>query len=107
MPRLSSMLVILAAITGCGASSERAEQIANLTGDPSAGASLYITHCERCHGEDGQSGSAGVDLVGELHHGDAELIDVMILGKESMPSFSQQSDQELADLLAHLRSLDG
>ena len=71
-------------------------------GDAIAGAELYTSNCSSCHGADGEGGF-GPSLQGTTdHHTEAELADVILNGEgEDMPGFNF-SDQEVADVIAHM-----
>lgn len=79
-------------------------------GDPSVGAATYTANCTRCHGEDGVgSGDASrIDMTSPAWQAsmrDAGIIATVRAGRGAlMPAFSF-TDQELRDLLAHLRNL--
>lgn len=69
-----------------------------LTGDSSAGATLWAADCALCHGNEAEGTPRGPALDGE----DAEaFVDVVRFGRGDMPAFDL-TDQELADLLAWL-----
>lgn len=84
----------------------RAERVAALAGDARSGAALFRNSCSSCHGEDGQGGGYDFSLVQSLgFHEDAELAQAMISGRLEMPAFGEVfEDQQLADLLAHIRT---
>lgn len=91
-------------LSACGAS-DRAVAISELSGDAEAGAPLYSDNCSRCHGATARGGS-GPDLVSHLKdHDEAELIDEILEGSGGMPSFKSLEDQQIADIIAHIRRL--
>lgn len=103
----SFVLLAAVAVVACGepAATGRVGDIGGLTGDPTAGADLYETHCLACHGEDARSGSAGENLVDEVTEEQDEFIEAILEGKDNgaMPAFADTlSDQEIADILAHI-----
>lgn len=79
-----------------------------IVGNAAAGATLYSTNCVSCHGQDGTAGiSDASDLTVEVPAlDDAEIEDVVLNGKEAMAPFPFD-EQEMADLLAHLRATFG
>ena len=103
MKRIVTLFALGLASTACGP--ERTADVLALTGDATNGATLYGTHCAGCHGDDGRSGSVGEDIVHELGDDGAEVIDTMITGDGDMPAFDQLSDQEMADIVAHMKTL--
>ena len=97
------MLVVFFAF---GCASEKANTIADLEGDATSGATLYAAHCKACHGEDASSGSVNKNIVEELSHGDANVIQIILYGEDSMPAFENTlSDQDIADIVAYLHTL--
>ncbi len=84
--------------------SQEAQEIAQLKPDLANGAQIYSAQCASCHGTDGKGGSFDVDLIEELHHSDATLIDVILNGSQEMPSYRDDyDDQEIADVMGHIR----
>lgn len=88
---------------GCGASAneDRITAIESLTGDVMNGASLFSANCVVCHGSSGM-GISGPELTGVDR---AEAIDTMLEGPDEMPSYSNLTDQQLADLAAFVVGL--
>ena len=83
---------------------ERADAIAALEGDATAGAVVYADECETCHGADGE-GVADARFPEHLgHHDDADLALTILRGPWSMPSFEDLPDPDIADVIAHLRA---
>ena len=94
------------AISACGADySERVVAIDALSGVSADGAGNFETKCQECH----EAGTFGAPdfREGTDDHPDTELIEVILGGKLlRMPSFADEfSDQEVADLVAYIRSL--
>jgi mono/diheme cytochrome c family protein len=80
-------------------------------GDPSQGAALWQTlECRQCHGDnaEGTERSMSVILAG-THISFEAFVDAVRRGPADMHPFSeaQITDQQLADLYAWLRSLEG
>ncbi len=77
-------------------------------GDASAGASVYASACESCHGADGAAGVAvdgvaAADLQFETSdQTDDELADVILNGAGAMPA-QTLTDTETADCIAYMR----
>ncbi len=101
----------MGASTGMGQTTgdPRVQAILDAAGDASAGEQLYLSECESCHLEDGTgraNAGAGKDLTGWLvRNPDAAAIDAILYGRAGMLAYgSYLSDQEIADLIAHLRA---
>jgi mono/diheme cytochrome c family protein len=73
-----------------------------LSGDASNGSSLYANKCASCHGAMGGGGFGPslVDAVAELEK--SEVANIIRNGQGSMSGFDDLSDQEVADLVAHM-----
>lgn len=86
----------------------RIDAITALSGDAAAGETVYARcSASTCHGSDGDSGTGGSRLSAEVPaQSDEGLIEVVLGGYETMPA-QNLSDQEMADLLAYLRSTFG
>ncbi|HMV66116.1 MAG TPA: cytochrome c [Myxococcota bacterium] len=96
---MSRWLVLVPFFVACGGAG-RADTILSLTGDETAGATIYDDNCAVCHGADG-TGVTGPNLTGESVG--TSVVDTVLDGKEDMPAFgSDLTDQDVADLLAWL-----
>jgi cytochrome c553 len=86
-----------------------------VSGDATAGKSVYRTKCKMCHGADGAGNPAMAQLFGvEIpamdsecvqKQTDMELKEVISQGKGKMAAVRGLSDQDLANVIAYLRSL--
>ena len=114
---LTPVFVALAFLTvGCGDGDDDivdatpnadVEAILTLTGDETAGASVFSSTCSACHGADGDSGYAA-DLTSVVPaRSDERIIEAVIYGDGSMPAQSALTDQEVADVLAYCRDTFG
>jgi mono/diheme cytochrome c family protein len=109
-PRIQTVLLLVAstlAASACGTTSTtdaltRKADIEALTGNSSSGALIYAENCEICHGTDGQSGTISKNITGE---GNSGTITIVLAGEGQMPSFSELSDQEIADVAAYVDTL--
>ena len=107
------LLLLCVGAPACGGepTDKRTDAILALSGDPANGKVLYDANCVRCHGETGlgvddpAGNLIGADLTkaaGETEE-ESEFIQYIIEGKEEMPAFGDEfDDQEIADLLAWL-----
>lgn len=101
-------LCLLMSLTAACGVSDRAATIEGLSGDAAKGKTLYDQDCASCHGADGKGTPRGDTLVSDhvKNHSDGELADVIIDGDGSMPAYgTDYSDQDIADVLAHIRTL--
>jgi mono/diheme cytochrome c family protein len=79
-------------------------------GDPAAGARIFAANCARCHGTDGvgMADARHIDLgsaAWQASMRDAAIVATVRAGRgTAMPAFTF-TEQELRDLLAHVRSL--
>ncbi len=72
------------------------------------GAELYGVSCAGCHGGEGAGSGAAPALDGGSNAAsltDEQLIAVMRVGPGSMPAFTRLSDEQVASLIEHIRSL--
>ena len=106
MRKIGIGLLILAAALCFGAASPAHAQ--------GTGASVYKAKCAGCHSADGSGSSpAGKamkarDFCSEdvKKESDAELVDIVLKGKNKMPAFQGKiSDADVKDLVAYTRSL--
>lgn len=86
-----------------GESSSQVDTILALTGDATSGGTLYSSTCSGCHGADGKGGSFDESVVGETPR---KIASIVLSGEGSMPSYKDSfSDQEIADIIAHINTL--
>jgi mono/diheme cytochrome c family protein len=93
------LLALPLAVAACGDSTG----VTSLTGDATAGKALYAAHCQSCHGA---TGTVRANAAGEAKGDPAEAAFVILHGKEEMPAYAGTlSNQQVADLLAYLKTL--
>ena len=106
---LAISCTMLAFATGCSSKKENSPRnpaVLALKGNVENGTILHKRDCSGCHGLDGKSGSAGENTVSVAKSDANEFLNYVIDGEDSMPSFgSRYNDQNLADLLAYVKSL--
>ena len=77
-----------------------------LMGNIDNGSTLYASRCAACHAADG-TGGVGPDLtsssVDQLD--DSMITNIIVNGSGGMPAFGDLSEQEVADIVAFMRSL--
>lgn len=97
MTRLA-FLVLTLGLAGCATGDARVDTILGLSGDAANGGAVFAANCASCHGADGNGGTEE-GILGE--EDDAEVVQIVLNGEETMPSFADVlTDQEIADLLA-------
>jgi len=73
------------------------------------GRDIYMTHCESCHGVDGESMVPGTPSFADgdtLFRTDSELFTQILAGNNLMPAYRGfLSDAEIRDVIAYIRSL--
>lgn len=95
-------LLAIVSVACSSSTSSRVTTINGLKGDTTAGKSVYTNSCSSCHGTDAKSGSARENLPSKnASTAYAQIID----GEGSMPSFSDLSDQDIANVWAYVQSL--
>jgi len=98
---------LLAALVACGGEADpRIAEIEALTGDATAGETVFSANCASCHGADA-TGGTGPNLVEEADEEREEFIETIFNGKGvGMPSFKDElENQEIADVVSYLQSL--
>lgn len=79
--------------------------------DPFKGKTLYVKHCQRCHGEKGDSKYAGVPNLNwrggnasGLLKPDKEILIRISAGKNACPGYRGiLTEREILDIIAHMR----
>ena len=93
--------------SGGDSGASEVDAILALTGDATAGATVFSNTCAGCHGADGASGYAA-NLVEEIpSKDDAFIVNIIINGDGGGMPAQDLSDQEVADVLAYVRATFG
>lgn len=105
---MSRILLAIFAMTaiGCTAEIDPAQQerlMAAEPGDAEGGAKYYRDHCAGCHGPKADGKFFFPAVAGEDKD---EIVEALLAGPMLMPSFASESDQQLADIAAHLMALE-
>ena len=103
-----SLFLLLPLLVACGeegGETSRVDDILALTGDATAGATVYADNCASCHGTDATGGSGpAIAGMGETE----EMAEVILEGEGDMTAFDGViSDQDIADVIAYVQSLYG
>jgi mono/diheme cytochrome c family protein len=108
MQRIILGMAVMFGLAACGGGQNamRSSAILALTGDAAAGQMSYASRCVMCHGPDGKSGTARHDVPGHAKNKPTETVNELLVGNAAgMPSYANLTDQQLADLLAYLKTL--
>ncbi len=109
-------LLALAMTLGCDVERRRSDAELGLTPEQSAGRKIFDSHCDRCHEPYSTRGKKGPGLkamfrnkylsLSGLPANDERVTDIIRLGRNEMPAYSQTlSQSDLRDLLAYLHTL--
>jgi mono/diheme cytochrome c family protein len=109
-------LVVLSSTVGCNVERRKSDAELGLNPQQSAGRRIYERDCDRCHEADSTRGKKGPSLKGifqrkylslsGLPANDERVRDIIRLGRNEMPAYSQQlTSQQIQDLLAYLHTL--
>jgi mono/diheme cytochrome c family protein len=118
-PKAIGLGVLVAAISflsGCDAQIRRSDAELGLNPQQSAGRKLYDSYCDRCHAPYSSRGRQGPSMRGVFKKqylpmsgmpaNDERVADIVRMGRDKMPGFSQVMDQQqINDLLAYLHTL--
>ena len=112
---LAGTLAIVASL-GCDVERRRSDAELGLNAQQASGRRIYDAECDRCHQPYSTHGRKGPGLKGIFQHqylslsglpaNDERVSDIIRLGRNEMPAFSQKlSQQDIEDLLAYLHTL--
>jgi mono/diheme cytochrome c family protein len=110
------VLLALVSVSACDIERRKSDAELGLNAQQSAGRKIYDERCDRCHEPYSTRGKKGPGLKGMFQHkylslsglpaNDERVTDIIRLGRNEMPSYSQTlSAQDIQDLLAYLHSL--
>ena len=87
----------------------RVDEIMSIQGNAPVGSDLFVNDCgdAQCHGYEGTVGPAPSLPLHVPNLSNDELGCLLLTGSGEMPSHEEQSDQELADLIAYVRETFG
>jgi len=111
-----AVLSMLAVISACDVEPRKSDAQLGLNPQQSAGRKIYDSHCDRCHEPYSTKGKKGPGLKGVFQNkylslsglpaNDERVIDIIRLGRNEMPAYSQTlNSQDIQDLLAYLHTL--
>ena len=100
MPRLRPLIIAMLISGGCADTIVQPSPCGGQS-DFSEGAALFAQQCAPCHGDEGLGG-ANPGIQYELHHSDAQLVQVMLEGTETMPAV-HISEAEASAIVDYMR----
>jgi mono/diheme cytochrome c family protein len=114
--RTASAVLLAAALAGCGAATSERSGEPGAVGDPDRGEQLFVANCAQCHGDGALGSDQGPPLVHEYyvpsHHSDASFQAAVERGVVphhwgfgAMPRIEGVDPEEVADIVAYVRSL--
>jgi mono/diheme cytochrome c family protein len=106
----------LVMICGCDVELRKSDAELGLNPRQAAGRKIYDQYCDRCHEPYSTKGKKGPGLEGMFQNkylrlsglpaNDERVTDIIRLGRNEMPAFSQTlNQQQIDDLLAYLHTL--
>jgi mono/diheme cytochrome c family protein len=109
-------LLALAMLSACDVERRKSDAELGLNPQQSTGRRIYDDRCDRCHEPYSTRGKKGPGLKGMFQHkylslsglpaNDDRVTDIIRLGRNEMPSYSQTLNaQDIQDLLAYLHTL--
>lgn len=110
------LLMFLFLLSACDVQRRKSDAELGLNAEQAAGRKIYDAECDRCHEPYSTKGKKGPGLKGMFQHkylslsglpaNDERVTDIIRLGRNEMPGFSQKlSQQDLQELLAYLHTL--
>jgi mono/diheme cytochrome c family protein len=110
------ILLSLGLTPGCDVERRKSDAELGLNAQQAAGRKIYDAECDRCHEPYSIGGKKGPSLKGVFQHkylslsglpaNDDRVTDIVRLGRNEMPAYSQKlSQQDIQDLLAYLHTL--
>ncbi|HEV2468544.1 MAG TPA: cytochrome c [Candidatus Sulfotelmatobacter sp.] len=113
---VAAALLVVAVTLACDVERRKSDAELGLNPQQAAGRKIYDAECDRCHEPYSTRGKKGPGLKGMFKHkylslsglpaNDERVTDIIRLGRNEMPAFSQKlNQQDLEDLLAYLHTL--
>ena len=97
----TALFGLLTFLIACGDKDTTEDDASDITGNASAGETLYASDCSGCHGSTADGGSApglkGVEIE--------VFTDVLANGIGYMPAFPDYTEQNVLDVVAYIDSL--
>ena len=101
-----TMAALMLMARGSADATGRAKGVTALSGDATRGAQRYQERCASCHGATGEGGGPYPALTQHFAaHTNLELATVILNGEGEMVGIPSMADQDVADVIAHGRSV--
>ena len=111
-----TVLLVSTLLLACNVERRKSDAELGLNAQQASGRRIYDAECDRCHEPYSTRGKKGPGLKGVFQHkflslsglpaNDERVSDIIRLGRNEMPAFSQKlSQQDMQDLLAYLHTL--
>lgn len=108
--------ILLWAFAGCDIERRRSDAELGLNPQQAAGRRIYDNYCDRCHAPYSSRGRQGPSMkhifrkqylpMSGMPANDDRVTDIVKMGRNKMPSYSQVlNQQQIDDLLAYLHTL--
>ena len=108
--------ILLSLLLGCDVERRKSDAELGLNEQQAAGRRIYDAECDRCHEPYSTKGKRGPGLKGVFQRqylplsglpaNDERVTDIIRLGRNEMPGYSQKlSQREVQDLLAYMHTL--
>jgi len=114
----ATLIALLATtiVVGCDVERRKSDAELGLNAQQAAGRRIYDAECDRCHEPYSSRGKKGPGLKGVFRQkylslsglpaNDERVSDIIRLGRNEMPGFSQKlNQQDMQDLLAYMHTL--
>jgi mono/diheme cytochrome c family protein len=109
-------IVVIVSLGACDIERRRSDAELGLNAQQAAGRKIYDNYCDRCHAPYSSRGRQGPSMkhvfkkqylpMSGMPANDDRVTDVIKMGRNKMPGFSQElTQQQIDDLLAYLHTL--
>ena len=113
---IAALLLATMFLSGCDIERRKSDAELGLNAQQAAGRKIYDSFCDRCHESYSTRGKKGPSLKGIFKHQylslsglpatDERVTDIIRIGRNEMPSYSQRlNSEEMQELMAYLHTL--
>ena len=115
-PIILAALIAALLLSACDIERRKSDAELGLNAQQAAGRKIYDSFCDRCHESYSTRGKKGPSLKGIFKHQylslsglpatDERVTDIIRIGRNEMPSYSQRlNSEEMQELMAYLHTL--